>query len=272
MAYKAPFLSYREMCDYVREGRDPRRSGRKYTSAFRLYLRDGHIEIFNHKTRLALLHSDNILEFVATTRTFWSCGSSLAQNLTKLVPVDAVNFTTGRYKIVPTKLYDGLPGYKFYTTQDYTTRHAAWLKIRRDAQEYFQYLKLDLKTGEIINPKKLVPETNVDKRKEWLAGVKSFRLRLRAMARVGALEGHITALENTRTGYFTKEEVSQIAEAIMTGEVSVETARLLCKGTGTWKLRNTENKNEVIYETFENLIKSASRDMRLHLGVITLKD
>jgi hypothetical protein len=259
------------MYAFVSGGRSPHLNGRKYTSAFRLFLRDDHIEINCHSLKLAKLYPDDTLEFVATTGQVWAAGNSLAQNMTKLLPISFQNFDTGRYKVVHESAKAKWPNLGGYTTAEYTAHHNAWLTTRKEAQEYFQGLILNLKTGEITNPKDMTPEVNADKRKQWLAGLKSFRLRLRAMARVGAFDAK--AADAPRySPYFSTDDLRALADAIMSGEVSEDTARMLRYKTSEWTARKYSSYGEAVVGVFENTVKANSRTLRTFVGVISLKD
>lgn len=250
MVWRMPFKSYAEMYDFVSGGRSPRSAGRKFTSAFRLFLRDDHIEVRNHSLTLAKLYPDDTLEFIATTKQVWGAGSSLAMNFTKLLPVICRNFDKGRYKIV-----SPLAG-------------NVW---QRDTQEYFQGLILNLKTGEVINPKDMTPVTDEDKRKQWLAGLKSFRLRLRAMARVGVFDAYNDGKSRYHT-YFSADDLNALAEAIMSGEVSEGMVDMLGHKVSSWTARKYSSYGEAVVGVFESTVKSNSRTLRTHVGVISLKD
>lgn len=250
MGWRKPFNSFAEMYAYVNEGRTPRDKGRKYTSAFRLFLRDDHIEVRNHGMSVAKLYPDDTLEFIATTKQVWAAGNSLAMNFTKLLPVIFSNFDTGRYKVV-----SPLKG-----------------SVRqREAQEYFQGLILNLKTGEVINPKDMTPVTDEDKRKQWLAGLKSFRLRLRAMARVGVFDAYNDGKSRYHT-YSSADDLNALAEAIMSGEVSEGMVDMLGHKVSSWTARKYTSYGEAVVAVFENTVKSNSRTLRTHVGVISLKD
>lgn len=251
MGWTQPFKNYADMYDYVYGGRNPHTKGRKYTSAFRLFLREGHIEIRNHTLVLAKLRPDDTLEFVATTKQIAGWGQSLATNFAKLVPAYFHNIDKGRYKIVTAR------------------RGSGWRAAVRGAQEYFQGLILNLKTGEVINPKDVTPVTNEIKRLQWLAGLKSFRLRLRAMARVGVFD---TGDAPRYAPYFSAKDLNALAEAIMSGEVSEDTARMLRYKTSEWTARKYTSYGEAVVGVFENTVKSNSRTLRQHVGVISLKD
>jgi len=250
MSWKHPFKSYKSMHEFVSEGRSPRLDGRKYTSAFRLFLRDDHIEIHNHSMSIAKLYPNDTLEFVATAGQVWGAGNSLAMNFTKLLPVIFRNFDKGRYKIV-----SPLAG-------------NVW---QRDTQEYFQGLILNIKTGEVTNPKDMTPVTDESKRKQWLAGLKSFRFRLRAMARVGVFDAQKDYAPR-HSPYFSTNDLHTLAEAIMSGEVSEDTARMLRFKTSEWTARKYTSYGEAVVGVFENTVKSNSRTLRTHVGVISLKD
>lgn len=271
MGWRKPFDSFAEMYAYVNGGRSPRSAGRKYTAAFRLYLHDDHIEVRNHSMSIAKLYPDDTLEFIATTKQVWSAGNSLATNFTKLLPIDFQNFDTGRYKIVHKNATAKLPPYRNYTSADYTNRHNAWLQLRKESQEYFQGLILNIKTGEVINPKDMSPVTNEDKRKQWLAGLKSFRLRLRAMARVGVFGAYNDGKPRYHT-YFSADDLNALAEAIMSGEVSAGMVDMLGHKVSSWTARKYSSYGEAVVGVFESTVKSNSRTLRTHVGVISLKD
>jgi hypothetical protein len=262
------FKSYDIMLHWINAGRSPEK-GRQFNSSIRLFKRDGFIEIQNHGGAVAHMYPDDVVEFVLPPGAICS---SLTQQLPKVVPVNLENFDTGRYKVVAHKAINNITLPLKYTSGEYTEYHNKRATLRREAQEYFQHLKLDLKTGQVINPKDMTPEVDTEKRKQWLAGLKSFRLRLRTMARVGALDSYISEANSRYNTFFSNDELELIANAIMSGEVSADVAKLLCYGTSRWKLRRTNNPSEAVIGTFENLVKSNSRELRLRVGVISMKD
>lgn len=261
--------SYEQLLKRVKTARWPYEKGKALNSAMRGMLRDDPdyvapvIDLYSRKYRIATVYPDNIVEFVATERQFWSSASSLTQVLCKVVPVEPWNFDKGRYKMVTAKDYaDCVPNY------DRSWQH--YRAARNQAQEYFQHLKVNIETGEVVNPKDMTPVVNEDKRKQWLAGLKSFRLKLRTMARLGLLGNGETA--NKYRGYISIDEQKHLAEAIMRGECDPESVALLVAATSKWRVqRSGKTFGECVVDTFENTVKSNSRDIRAHVGVIDLQ-
>lgn len=254
------FRSHGEMLAFLKQGRSPTKQGRKVNSNTRLFLRDGNvIEVQVHKTRLATISPDDIVTFTATPRQVWDKGSSIAWTLHKTLPVWVRNFDKGRYKVIVKEDLDTVasgPG-SYYDL----VRPAQSI-----AQEYFQHLKLDLKTGKIINRKDMTPTVNEDKRKQWLTGLKKFRVQLRVQARVGALEGRFTSYQ-----YLDSARTKHLADCIMTGQPDNDAIQHLIDATGTWRARNHTSYGDAVVVTFENFVKSNSRELRVMAGVLDIE-
>jgi hypothetical protein len=219
-----------------------------------------------HDDKICVVSSDNILTFIATDRTIRRQQYTLSGSFRSFLPVHFFNFDKGRYRVVhetavPKKQIKGYDGEVF--------EHPDWIALRKCGQEYFQHLKLDLCTGKIINPKDMAPDVNDDRRKEWLRNLKAYRLRLRAMARVGAFD-NIEVARSYRS-WWDGTQLNKLAEAIMSQDFSPETMKLLTDRTGAYKYRNMPRSVAVV-DVFESAVKSNSRDMRLHLGVLVQKE
>jgi hypothetical protein len=267
MSRKYPLNSYASARKFVDSARWPEK-GKKFNSSIRLSLLPNmDIEVKSHAYTIAVLSPTNILEFVAPPSVISLQGTSLSQQFEKVFPLSFRNFAVGRYKVVHAKEYDRIPQYNVYTTADYAERHKTWLEIRREAPEYFQHLKLNIATGEVINPKDMTPIVNEERQKQWRTGLKQFRTVLRAMARVGTFD-------NADLGYgaYLNDQARQmIAEAIMEGKVSEKVVEVLKNGTSSWKARRV-GASAAVLATFENLVKSNSRELRAYVKVITMKD
>ena len=233
------YKSYEELNDYLRRARDPVGKGRKLTAAFRLFGGPETISIYHGATVIAHVFPDNTAQFVATTRAVASKGQSLATNLWKVLPMEFVRIATNRYRVRPRGVSKG--------------------------HEYFQYMRINLKTGEITNPKNMEPVVDSDKRKQWLRGLKAFRLQLRAMARVGALEGR-----HDTFNYINDERLKHISDCIMNGTVSPQAVAILVSATSPWRSIGDKSYGETVVRMFENTVKSHSRELRSMAGVIDI--
>lgn len=233
------YKSYEELNNYLRRARDPVVKGRKFTSAFRLFNCAGAIEIRNGARAIARVYPDDIVEFIATPHVIAAQGQSLATNFWKALPMEFVRIATRRYRVRPR----GVP----------------------KGHEYFQYMRINIKTGEIINPKNMEPVVDSDKRKQWLRGLKAFRLQLRAMARVGALEG-----KHDGYNYINFDRLKHISDCIMGGAVSPQAVAILVSATSPWRSAGDSSYGETVVRMFENTVKSHSRELRSMAGVIDI--
>lgn len=235
------YRSYKELNDYLRRARDPVGKGRKFTSAFRLFDCVGAIEVRNGGRAIARVYPDDTVEFVATSRVIAVLGQSLSMNFLKVLPMDFVRIATHRYRVRPR----GVP----------------------KGHEYFQHMRVNIKTGEIINPKNMEPVVDSEKRKQWLRGLKAFRLQLRAMARVGALEG-----KHDGYNYLNVERLKHISDCIMNGTVSPRAVDMLVSATSPWRSNGDSFYGETVVRMFESVVKSHSRELRNMAGVIDIPE
>lgn len=235
------YYTYAELHDYVRRARDPVGKGRKLTAAFRLFNRAGAIEICNGARAIARVYPDDIVEFIATPRSVACNGQSLSQNFWKILPLDFIRIATNRYRV---KACGPAIGH-----------------------EYFQYMRVNLKTGEVINPKNMEPVVDTEKRKQWLRGLKAFRLQLRAMARVGALEG-----KHDRYQYMSIDRLKHISDCIMDGAVTPQAVDILVSATSPWRASGDSSYGEAVIRMFESVVKSNSRELRNMAGVIDIPE
>ena len=206
-----------------------------------MFNRAGAIEICNGARAIARVYPDDTVEFIATSRSVACNGQSLSQNFWKVIPLDFIRIATNRYRV----------------------------KARGPAigHEYFQYMRVNLKTGEIINPKNMEPVVDTEKRKQWLRGLKAFRLQLRAMARVGALEG-----KHEHYHYINIERLKHISDCIMDGAVTPQAVDILVSVTSPWRADGESSYGEAVVRMFESVVKSQSRELRNMAGVIDIPE
>jgi hypothetical protein len=262
------FDRFGQILDFAMKGRSPYKLGVPFRTFGRLHVNKEHTEItFSvHDDKVCVISKDNIVTFIATDKTIRRNQHTLSGSFRTFLPVHFVYFDTGRYKIA----HDSAMPKKQGTYYDGRTfEYNDWKALRKCGQEYFQHLKLDLCTGKIINPKDMAPDVNDERRKEWLRNLKAYRLRLRAMARIGAFDN--VERERSYHTWWDGAQLNKLAEAIMAQDFSPETIQLLTARLGAWKYR-TMIPGDAVVEVFESAVKSNSRDMRLHLGVLVAKE
>jgi hypothetical protein len=262
------FDRFGQILDFAMAGRSPYKLGVPFRTFGRLHVNKEHTEItFSvHDDKICVVSSDNILTFIATDKAIRRQQYTLSSSFRSFLPVRFFNFDKGRYRVV----HDSAMPKRTGTCYDGKTFvYNDWRALRKSGQEYFQHLKLDLCTGKIINPKDMAPDVNDGRRKEWLRNLKAYRLRLRAMARVGAFDN--VERERTYHSWWDGTQLNKLAEAIMAQDFSTETMKLLTARIGAYKYR-TMSPGEAVVEVFESAVKSNSRDMRLHIGVLVPKE
>lgn len=241
MAY---YDTYKELHDYVRRARDPVGHGRKLTSAFRLFYHGEYIEVVHDGRPFAKVYPDDTAELIMPTRQAINRGQSLSLNLWKVLPMQFLRIGNDRYKVKP--------------------------KGHAKGHEYFQHMRINIVTGEIINPKSMEPVVDAEKRKQWLRGLKAFRLQLRAMARVGVFEG-----KHEHYQYINIERLKHISDCIMNGAVSPQAVDILVCATSPWRTERANGKStygEAVVRMFESVVKSQSRELRNMAGVIDIPE
>ncbi len=267
------FISYDKVKKYVYGGRWPMTAGRQYTQSFRIIAAegDGGVEFHAYidKTKLAVFHPDNTVTMVATPGDVWRYNHTLSGNIHKLIPIYMKRVATGRYGVIAAdEVVESLDNPERIGLINRWHRKAM---AETHKQEYFQHLRLDLSTGKIINPKDMTPTVDEAKRKQWIDGLKRTRLTLRAMSRIGGLEHYTHNIASSYT-YLGKDVVLRIAECVMAGGLDAATIDALAHSLTTWKRRRYNTTGEAIVSTFENLVKSHSREMRGHVGVLDFSE
>lgn len=261
------FCSYDRIKRFVMAGRWPTTVGRQYTQSFRIIAVEGddgmefHAYVGDHK--IVVYHPDNTVTFVASTKTVWHNGHTLSGNIQKLVPVFFRRLATGRYNVVaPSEVMRSL------TDDGRNPMRSRWHRAaltEMHKQEYFESLRLDLTTGKIINPRDLNVVVDEEKRKQWTAGLKQTRLKLRAMVRVGVFDNR--KLEN-HSHYMSSDKVRHLANCIMAGGLDADAQEHLVSALSSWKMRRFKSVGDAVLHTFESAIKTHSREMRVMVGVL----
>lgn len=255
------FNNYQTIYRHAASARDPIGNGKPVSESIRFYLRphDTSVDIYCHNTLLGTISSDNVMEFTAAPKEIWRVGNSLAMTIRKLMPLHFHNFERGEYKVITRKNTANTNKATNYSGQ------AGFREAAKTAQQYFQHLRINIETGEVVNPRDMKLSVNEEKRKIWLAGLKQVRLKLRTMARLGLLERN----ENRSYVYLNSDIIQHIAEQIMKGEVDDRLIDGITLATSTWTARRKNiTFSEAVYRTFEVAVKSNSKTMRQHVGVL----
>lgn len=140
-----------------------------------------------------------------------------------------------------------------------------------NAPAVYDGLKFDLTTGRCLNPrpdhKRVV---DPDRRKDWLAAVRSWKRKLKVIARIGGLDGLIAQEKANPTSWADKPQWNKdqwldiLYKAIKTGDYSTDLLRMfIASETKTWETPTSMQ----MYERIDKIIGNNSVELRRRFGV-----
>lgn len=140
-----------------------------------------------------------------------------------------------------------------------------------NAPAVYDGLKFDLFTGKCLNPR---PDhkrvTDPEKRKEWLAAVRSWKRKLKVIARIGGLDGLIAQERKDPTSWADKPQWDKdqwldiLYKAIKTGDCSTDLLRMfIASETKIWETPTSMQ----MYERIDKIIGNQSVELRRRFGV-----
>jgi hypothetical protein len=140
-----------------------------------------------------------------------------------------------------------------------------------NAPQVYDGLKFDLTTGRCLNYKPdYKREVDLDRRKEWLAAVRSWKRKLKVIARIGGLDGLIAQEKANLTAWqhrplWNREEYLDILyKAIKDGDCSVDLLRMfIASETKSWETPTSMQ----MYERIDKIIGNQSVELRRRFGV-----
>lgn len=149
----------------------------------------------------------------------------------------------------------------------------AWTHFQKptNAPHVYDGLRFSLFTGKCLN---YLPDrkrvVNRDRRKDWLAASRAWKLKLKAAARVGVFDGLIAQEVNDRTSWLDRphwhktEWLDILYKAIKTGDCSVDLLRMfVASETSSWDTPTSMQ----MYERIEKVVKAQSIELRKRFGV-----
>jgi len=206
---------------------------------------------------------DNTITFVMPLEDLMGNAQTVVSSLWRVVPILVERKRKGVYAITSSHSFN---------------RDWAWLRTK--GQEYYAGVKFDLETGECLNPTvnmldKVIPEV----RKQWLRDVKRFKKGLKARAKVGALQGYITKLQEEQSKGHTwavryryenewsqPETMQHLLECMKNEEYPPE---LLMRIVGSTRVgwRQSDITNEMVLQNVDAVFDSHSIALRKAYGV-----
>jgi hypothetical protein len=204
-----PFTSSAAVAEYVNKGKTPLQ-GRKLSSyllrpAYGAY--EVVLEHYRAQYTLGHLTDDNVFTFAVSPSELKTIRNSLVMTFHKLT-----NFTIYRVGVGEYYVRNVATGDKKYRWQN---------NIKSNGQELYEGLKIDLKTGRIVNPREpMRARINQDKRKVWLEQLNKFKFSLKAKVKMGVVDTILG--EVLSNGWRQNPNKARVLEAIKQGEATTD--------------------------------------------------
>lgn len=164
-------------------------NGKPILSFARMYQQGDAYTINIGKLLIAKVLPDNTLEYHASVDEYRSVHPTISSALDRIINVKSLRVGKNRYRVGHVKWLG-----RVMTSWGRETHN--WNKLRSEGQEYFQGLKIDLMSGEVINPRADMSLTvNPDNRKTWLRALRSFKNGILVRKKLGVFDAMITEMQ-----------------------------------------------------------------------------
>ena len=168
-----------------------------------------------------------------------------------------------------------------YAVRKYRVDHSANMHVNpwrhfispTNAPEVYDGLTFDLTTGRCLNPRPdYKPDTDPERRKEWLAASRAWKRKLKVIARIGGFDTLIAQEKANPTPWDEKPKWSMdtwldiLYKAIKDGDCNTDLLRMFVAGeVSSWKPTTSEQ----MYEAIDKIIRNQSVELRKRFGVFT---
>ncbi len=164
-------------------------NGKPILSFARMFQSGDAYAIHIGKLVIAKVLPDNTLEYCASVDEYRNVHPTISSALARVINVKSLRVGKNRYRLGHTKWLGRVMTPWGRETHD-------WNKLRSEGQEYFQGLKIDLISGEVINPRADMSLTvNPDNRKTWLRALRSFKNGILVRKKLGVFDGMINEMQ-----------------------------------------------------------------------------
>lgn len=158
--------------------------------SFGRLLKDGDAYVIHvHSLAVARITPDNVLEYLPTVEQYRAYHNTIAMSFDQVVPVKSLRVGPLKYRIghkkwIASRNAETKPNNRYW-----------WMTLHSEAQEYFQGVKIDMTSGDYINPRPDFTQTIVpEKRKTWLRSLRNFKNGLKVRQKLGVFDGLINEM------------------------------------------------------------------------------
>lgn len=164
-------------------------NGKPILSFARMFQSGDAYAIHIGKLVVAKILPDNTLEYCASVDEYRSVHPTISSALDRIINVKSLRVGKNRYRLGHVKWLGRV-------TTAWGSEIHDWKKLRSEGQEYFQGLKIDLISGEVLNPRAdMTLAINSDNRKTWLRALRSFKGGIKVRNRLGVFDALVNEMQ-----------------------------------------------------------------------------
>jgi hypothetical protein len=206
-------------------------NGKPILSFARMFQRGEDYTIHIGNQMIAKISPDNTLEYCASLDEYRNVHTTISSSLDRVIDVKSIRVGKNKYRIGHVKWLG-----RIKTPWGSETHN--WQKLRSEGQEYFQGVKIDLHSGEVINPRADMSATiNPENRKTWLRALRSFKNGIHVRQKLGVFDGLINEMQlananrwDHRTS-FTGDKIDILVRNMKNGTFEDDLMRLFVRYT-----------------------------------------
>lgn len=208
---------------------------------------------------------DNTLEYCASVEDYRYAHQSISC-LDKVIDVKSLRVGKSRYRVGHSKWLG-------HIRTSWGVEIHDWKKLRNEGQEYFQGLKIDLVSGEVLNPRAdLTLNINPDNRKTWLRSLRSFKNGIKVRNRMGVFDALVNEMQLANANRWehrismSNENTSMLVRNMKDGTFEDDLMRLLVRYARGQVYSHPLTGENVALVTY-NLLKDISVTLRREFEV-----
>lgn len=240
-------------------------NGKPILSFARMFQSGDAYAIHIGKLVVAKILPDNTLEYCASVDEYRNVHPTISSSLDKVINVKSLRVGKNRYRIGHVKWLGHIR-----TSWGVETHN--WNKLRGEGQEYFQGLKIDLHSGEVLNPRAdLTLAVNPDNRKTWLRALRSFKGGIKVRNRLGVFDALVNEMQLANANRWehrismSSEHMNMLVRNMKAGTFEDDLMRLLVRHARGQVYRPLKG-DDVANVTY-NLLKDLSIPLRREFEV-----
>ncbi len=204
-------------------------TGKPILSFARMFQSGDAYAIHIGKLVVAKILPDNTLEYCASVDEYRDVHPTISSALDRVINVKSLRVGKNRYRVGHVKWLGRVKTAWGSEMHD-------WKKLRSEGQEYFQGLKIDLHSGEVLNPRTdMKLAVNSDNRKTWLRALRSFKGGIKVRTRLGVFDTLVNEMQLANANRWehrismSNENINMLVRNMKAGTFEDDLMRLLVR-------------------------------------------